>query len=97
MNKLDIPNIQDMSNLSEEERQYAIKILKELSEKGKSDSYDKLLYADYKEVPVDIETFLDDDLYLGKALKNEVGKSSVYPYWREVLKKIFPCLFCLLL
>ena len=33
VNKLDIPNIQDMSNLSEEERQYAIRILKELSEK----------------------------------------------------------------
>ena len=61
VNKLDIPNIQGMDNLSEEEKQYAIKILKELSEKGKSDSYDKLLYADYKEVPVDIETFLDDD------------------------------------
>ena len=90
VNKLDIPNIQDMSNLSEEEKQYAIRILKELSEKGKSDSYDKLLYADYKEMPVDIETFLDDDLYLGKALKNGEGKSTIYPYWRKVLKKIFP-------
>lgn len=90
VNKLDIPNIQGMNNLSEEEKQYAIKILKELSEKGKSVSYDKLLYADYKEVPVDIETFLDDDLYLGKALKNGEGKSTIYPYWRKVLKKIFP-------
>ena len=34
VNKLDIPNIQDMSNLSEEERQYAIRILKELSDKN---------------------------------------------------------------
>jgi len=52
-------------NLSEQEKQIALKILKEYSETGKSEEYEKLLYADYKEIPVDIITFITDNRYLG--------------------------------
>lgn len=38
----------------------------------------------YKEMPVDIETFLDDPYYMGNVSKH------LFPYWREKLIKIFP-------
>ena len=84
-------NLEKLKNLNEQEKEVALKILKELSEKGVSQTYTDLLYADYNEIPVDIETFLSDDKYLGKAWKDASGKSKIYPFWIEnVLKKIFP-------
>lgn len=85
-------NINDeLKNLSEEERELALNILKEYSQTGESQKFTDLLYSDYKEIPVDIETFLKDDNYLGKAWKDATGKMKLYPYWlEEVLKKIFP-------
>lgn len=80
----------ELKNLSNEEKEIALQILKELSENGKSDLYDDLLFSDYEERPVDIETFLRDPMYLGKGLVNEEGKFTVYPYWVKTLKKIFP-------
>ena len=80
----------ELNNLSEKERELALQILKELSSEGKSQIYNDLLYADYEEIPVDIETFLKDPTYLGKGLINEEGKFTVYPYWVKTLKKIFP-------
>ena len=38
----------------------------------------------YKTMPVDIETFITDDYYLGKLTKN------LYPFWFEWLKKLYP-------
>ena len=59
-------NILDLSaldNLSEAEREYALKILEDLAKSdGNSKMYDELKYADYNEIPVDIETFLTDAL-----------------------------------
>lgn len=40
----------------------------------------------YSELPVDIETFICDDYFLGKFTKN--GKM-IYPYWRDKLNKMF--------
>ena len=88
-----LPNNIDLSyldNLSKEEREYAIQILRELSDTGTSQKYDDLLYSDYEEVPVDIVTFLKDPNYLGRGLVNEEGKFTVYPYWVDTLQKIFP-------
>ena len=79
-----------LSGLSDTERAAVFAILKEYKETGSSKELNKLKYADYKEIPVDIETFLTDDNYLGKAWKDTQGKSKVYPFWMEVLKKIFP-------
>lgn len=83
-------DIKLLDNLTEEERKVALSILKEYEEKGSSDIYDSLLLADYKEIPVDIETFLTDDRYLGIPWKDTAGKSKLYPYWLEKLKQLFP-------
>lgn len=84
---VDLPELQ---GLSEQEREIALKILGDMSDNGKSKDYDDILYADYEEIPVDIETFLHDKRYLGNALITAEGKFTVFPYWVETLKKIFP-------
>ena len=61
-----------LAGLNEEERKLALEILKQYSEDGTSSLLDHLKYGDFEEVPVDIDTFLDDDRYLGKGLW-EVG------------------------
>ena len=83
-------NMDELSGLTEAERKYALEILQQYSEAGSSELLNKIIYADYDEVPVDIETFLLDPNYLGKGLVNEEGKFTVYPYWVDTLKEIFP-------
>lgn len=78
-----------LSSLSEQEKRELSKILSDLS-KGKTESYDDLKYADYEEIPTDIETFLTDKQYLGNGLIDPDGRFTVFPYWVETLKKIFP-------
>ena len=51
---------------------------------------DKFLYEDYAEVPVDIHRFLHEDQYLGAALYDKEGRFTLYPYWEEMLGKVFP-------
>ena len=82
-------NLLHLEGLTESERRYALQILSELS-KNNSQKYDELKYADYDEIPVDIDTFLTDPDYLGKGLINDEGKFTVFPYWVDVLKKVFP-------
>lgn len=65
MQKIDL-NL--LNNLSPEEREAALEILKQISETGESSILDELKYADFDEIPVDIDTFLDDDDYLGHGL-----------------------------
>ena len=48
-----------------------------------------LTYGNYEEIPVDIETFLDNPEYIG----NYFGEDGIYPFWREVLKEIYPTPF----
>ena len=79
-----------LKDLSEEEKKEVFKILGEFSKDGESKTYNDLLYEDYKEIPVDIETFLTDNNYLGNAWKDASGKSKLYPFWLEQLKKLFP-------
>ena len=79
-----------LDNLTNEEKKEVLKILAQISKDGVSDSYNQLLNEDYEEVPVDIETFLKDERYLGKGLTNEEGRFTVYPYWVETLKKLYP-------
>lgn len=80
----------ELNNLTEDEKKVALEILKQYSQSGSSDVYQDLVYQDYKEIPVDIETFLYNDYYLGKSLIDAEGRKTVYPYWVETLKKIFP-------
>lgn len=79
-----------LSSLSKEEQELALSILKEYADTGSSSTLDALTYADYKERPVDIETFLTNDRYLGKAWKDAGGNIKLYPFWQEQLKKLFP-------
>ena len=55
--------INQLENLTEEEKTAVLDILNEYSNKGTSDIYQNLIYADYKEIPVDIDTFLHDPRY----------------------------------
>ena len=80
----------ELNGLSEEEKALALQILEQFSSSGKSTLYNDLLYEDYREIPVDIETFITDDNYLGQAWKDAAGKLKMYPFWMEQLKKLFP-------
>lgn len=79
-----------LNNLSELERKEVLNILEEISDTGSSSKYQNYLSKDYDEIPVDIETFLKDPKYLGKGLVNEEGKFTVFRFWVDTLKKIFP-------
>ena len=74
------------NSCNEVEQQCLRTILEELSATGDSPTYRQVWLADFKEIPVDIDTFLESDDYLG--LTNREG-DAVYPYWRQVLKDIF--------
>ena len=74
-----------LQQLSPDERDAVAKILIDISH-GSTDVYNTVINYDYDEMPVDIDTFLEDDEYLGKVTKN--GKT-IYPYWRNVLRDIF--------
>ena len=88
---MDITKIskEQLESLSPEERKLALEILGQYAKKGSSEIFNELVYSDYEEIPVDIETFIDDENYLGNGTMSE-GKSTVFPYWRKTLKKIFP-------
>lgn len=90
-----LPDLSALDSLSPEERKLALEILNELSESGESALFNDLKYSDFEEIPVDVDTFLDDPQYLGQGLwitDEFTGerRCTVFPYWREVLKKIFP-------
>ena len=71
---------------TEEEKFYLRKILEELSTSGYSQTYEQIWLHDYIEIPVDIETFLCSDLYLGKSNSNG---TSIYPSWHKAMSDIF--------
>lgn len=71
---------------NEKEKYYLRCILQELADEGYSKTYEDIWLADYKEIPVDIDTFIESDLYLGKTNRNG---ASVYPFWRKTLREIF--------
>lgn len=88
-------NLEVLNNLSPEERALALEILKEYSQEGYSTLLDDLKYSDFEEVPVDIMTFISDERYLGRGLYSVdqftgERKCTVFPYWIEKLKEIFP-------
>ena len=66
---MDITKIskEQLESLSPEERKLALEILEQYAKKGSSDIFNELIYSDYEEIPVDIETFLTDDSYMGQA------------------------------
>ena len=88
-------NLEQLNKLSPEERALALEILKEYSQEGHSSLLDELKYSDFEEIPVDIMTFISDERYLGRGLYTVdeftgERKCTVFPYWIEKLKEIFP-------
>lgn len=79
-----------LNNLTEDERKAALEILKQISDNGVSDRLNSLMLEDWAEIPVDIETFLHDRRYLGNALYDQEGNFTLFPYWEQKLKEIFP-------
>jgi len=64
--------------------------LAEYQKNGNSEQFNEIKYADYDEIPVDINTFMRDEEYLGKGLIDENGRFTVFPYWVKTLNQIFP-------
>lgn len=81
---------EELKALSPQEREYALKILEELQTTGNSKLFEDLVYADYKEIPTDIVTFIKDTQYLGKAWHLPDGKCKLFPFWENKLKELFP-------
>lgn len=84
-----------LDQLSPEEKELAMSILREYSETGQSEIFEDLKYSDFEEIPVDIMTFISDEQYLGRGLyiKDEFTgerRCTVFPYWVEKLQEIFP-------
>jgi hypothetical protein len=73
-------------SLSEPEQQTMIQILQELQETGESPTYENVWLQDYEEIPVDIDTFLESDEYLGKATRQG---TQIYTFWRQTLREMF--------
>lgn len=61
-------------------------ILEEMSKKGYSETLEKTWLADFTEIPVGIDQFLNDPYFLGAT--NDFG-GTVYPFWRQTFKNIF--------
>lgn len=75
-------NTEILNKLSEDERKVVRQILLDVSSKGKSEKLTELYYEDYEEIPVDLETFLCDEMYLGKY--TNYGKD-IYDTWKKEL------------
>ena len=75
---------QILSELNPEERQAVMQILQEQAA-GSNASLNALYDADFEEIPVDIDTFLESPHYLGKS--TDKGKA-IYPYWRNAYREI---------
>lgn len=74
------------SSSTEREKAYLKKILEEIADTGDSPTYRNIWLSDYKEIPVDIDTFLCDDYYLGKTNRNG---EAIYPFWKDFMRKLF--------
>ena len=80
----------NLEGLTEQEKAAVLKILGEYSQTGESETLKNLEWADWEEIPVSIETFLHDRRYLGNGLYDPDGRFTIFPYWEEKLKDIFP-------
>lgn len=82
-----IERIQDAyKSCNPAERKILRQILEELSMWGESPTYNDIWLADYREIPVSIDTFLNDDTFLGSATREG---TAIYPAWRHCMKDVF--------
>ena len=85
-NNINLTDINEtLASLSPEEKEAVLTILKEYATNGNSQTLSQLENADWEEIPVDIDEFLDNDDYLGKSIW-EVDKATgekrdtLFPY-----------------
>lgn len=74
------------SSCSSLEKQTLMKILQEVADKGYSETLETLWLSDFQEVPVSIDEFICNPMYLGETNRNG---EAVYPFWRQTLNDIF--------
>lgn len=79
-------NPEILGALTPVEKNAVEKILNEINTTGSSSLYKEMLGEDYEEVPVNIDTFIEDDRYIGKVTQQG---TTIYPYWRNMLRQIF--------
>lgn len=84
LEKLKTLTTSDIEKLNTDEQIVIKQVIRELAETGSSQTLKDVWYSDYDEIPVDIDTFITDDRYLGKSLGH-----SIYPFWRKELRKLF--------
>jgi len=78
-------SLSEFNNLTAEEKQAVELVLDDVISNKTPKLYEELYYQDYEEIPVDFDTFLKDDYYLGKATNHG---EFLYPFWREEAKRI---------
>lgn len=82
-----VQRIQDSyKSCNPSERKILRTILEELSKWGESPTYNDIWLADYREIPVSIDTFLNDDTFLGSATRQG---TAIYPAWRTAMRDVF--------
>lgn len=77
-----------IDDLSDIEKQQVLSILEDLKN-GNNDKYLSLINDVWEEVPVDIDTFIDDPRYMRNYFYPDNKSCIVYPRWRKELKEIF--------
>lgn len=85
-NILNSLNKEIIDALKPNEREAVMEILSQLKNTGNSDLYNEIIQEDYDEIPVDIDTFIEDERFIGKITDH--GKN-IYPYWRNKLRQMF--------
>lgn len=74
------------ASCSKSEQDILIQILREMAISGESATLEKMWLSDFKEVPVSIDEFICNPLYLGEANRNG---NAVYPFWKSTCNNIF--------
>lgn len=73
-----------LESMNPTEKEFFLKILAELAEDGNSEILETIWEVDYKERPVDIMTFMQDEYYLGN-----IYKENLFDGWIPHLKRIY--------
>ena len=79
---------QYLENLTSVEKEQVLQILKDI-QNGKNSTYSQLVNDIWDEIPVDIDTFIDDEKYMRNYFYPDGKSCIVYPRWRKELNEIF--------
>lgn len=79
-------HLESLTNL---ERQQVLSILKDINKSNNSDTYNTFINDVWDEIPVDIDTFIDNEKYMRSYFYPDGKSCIVYPRWRKELKNVF--------